>query len=101
MPRVWEAWLIENKPNLKRLWAILGALFDLFFIGGIIFLMFQRSCEICYGTQSISGYVKQCTPIIDIYANGHPLASKYVSAIPFNQSVYTEDKWATYNNPDK
>lgn len=76
MTRIWEEWLTEKIPDKKRIWAILSALFDVALIGGIVALMFFRSCEICYTTAGIQGYEKHCTAVTDIYANGHPLAEK-------------------------
>lgn len=77
MARVWEAWLIDNKPNYKKIWAALGALVDVAIVSGIFLTMFFHSCEICYAT-GIN--YKVCQPINDAFENGSNLAPIYKAA---------------------
>jgi hypothetical protein len=92
MARIWEKYLTDTIPDKKRLWAILSAIFDVCLIGLLILVLVNRSCEICYSTNGIQGYVQQCKSVTDIYATGHPLADKILGtpsyAIePTNQSL--------------
>jgi hypothetical protein len=101
MARIWEKYLTDTIPDKKRLWAILSAVFDVCLIGLLILVLVNRSCEICYSTNGIQGYVQQCKSVTDIYATGHPLADRIGVTEPVNQSYYVEDKWQNILSPDK